>query len=449
MNKQRWFFSPIIFVLVFMLAGAAVPASPVVAAPRAASPVQQRVEADPGGHLFLPMLANSNDSTGSGDTVSFNVKWADNVTIVDQSQMALLKEIDLENHRYTFDAQGVADAKLDLSVGRILVIYNTSLRRISAVQNVGATLVVDTEYVDLTDAIVDGDLDWNVGVLFDPARIPEVSVAGQSVRPNADGVIDFTYTNGPFKYALKMTLQKENAAIDFSVTKGIGSNASAKLTAQGTVQSFRSRDSIVIRNHELQTYDHSLDKMTGDLTLGLVMAASGRDVVNLELPVVLIKYPVVIGVIPVILNIKVQFVVNASIPAEGSAQVKAEFTYDSDVGFHYAGSSVESAGRLGAVTFGKQIAQTGAPGAIGANFGMGFPRVELGIFGETVVPWAQTAFLVGGSFTVIPACQTADATFLGAAGVDLSFLGVKADLGSKTFFNETKPLLRAGNCPPD
>lgn len=444
MYKRRGIPLSIILSLFVFLASTVLPARPAFAAERASD-------------IYLPLLTNSeepdDDDPGGGDPdwpadrVDFDVKWGDDVTLVDQNQLGLLQEMDLENHIYVFSAQGVADSGLDLTEGRILVIYNTSLRRISAVYEDGDSLVVETEYATLTEAIEDGTLSWDVGVEFDPARIIEASVSGQSVQPDADGTIEFKITDGPFTYNLKMVLQKETATIDFDITKGVANMASAKLTAQGTVQRFRTRDTIVINGHQLQSYDQSLDKMKGDLTLGLIMAASGDNFINLELPVVLIKYPVVIGMIPVILNIKVQFVINASVPANGSSQVKAKFTYDSDLGFRYTGSDIESRGRLGLVTFGKETNQTGAPGAISANFGMGFPRVELGIFGETIVPWAQTAFLIGGSYTVFPACQTADAQLLGAAGVNLSFLGVSGNLGSKTFFSVKEKLLRAGNCP--
>lgn len=442
MHKRRGFSLPtgrsvafsVLLSLALLLTGLVTPARPALAAESA-------------NNTYLPLLMRDADPSWPADRVSIDVEWGDDVTLVDQPQMDLLKEIDLENHTYTFDAQGVADSGLDLSVGNILVIYNTSLRRITSVQQEGADLVVETEYAALTEAVKNGTLDWDVGIEFDPSRIVEASISGQSIQPNEDGTIEFKYTDGPFVYHLKMVMQKESAAIDFTVTKGVTGSASAKLTAQGTIQRFRSNDTIIIRNHQLQEYDHALDNMTGDLTLGLVMAASGNDAVNLQLPVVLLKYPVVVGMVPVVLNVKVQFVVNASVPAAGSSQVKANFIYDSDLGFRYNGTEVVSGGRLGAVTFGEEIAQTGAPGAIAANFGMGYPRVELGIFGETIVPWAQTAFLIGGTYTFFPACQTAEALFLGAAGINLKFFGISADLGSKTFFEEKKELLRAGNCP--
>ena len=64
------------------------------------------------------------------------------------------------------------------------------------------------------------------------------------------------------------------------------------------------------------------------------------------------------------------------------------------------------------------------------------------------MPWAQTAFLVGGSFTpFFPSCQTADAQFIGAAGYDFGILGFELATGSTTLFEIKKELLRAGDCP--
>ncbi|NJL71867.1 MAG: hypothetical protein HC888_09780 [Candidatus Competibacteraceae bacterium] len=123
-----------------------------------------------------------------------------------------------------------------------------------------------------------------------------------------------------------------------------------------------------------------------------------------------------------------------------------QFTYNSDLGFSYDGTTVQAGGRMGDVTFGNAVHQTGASNAISANFGIGYPRVSMDIAGGTLVGWAQTAFLVGGSFTFMPACQTADAQFIGSAGYDLGILGVQLASGSKKLFEQKKELLRAGQC---
>ena len=110
---------------------------------------------------------------------------------------------------------------------------------------------------------------------------------------------------------------------------------------------------------------------------------------------------------------------------------------------------MRASGHAGEVTIGEEeTPHTAASQAAGVNFGVGYPRVELDVFGESIVPWAQIAYLVGGTYTFFPACQSADALILGSAGYDLSFLGI-VDLGgdSVEFFKEQRPLLRAGQCP--
>jgi hypothetical protein len=166
--------------------------------------------------------------------------------------------------------------------------------------------------------------------------------------------------------------------------------------------------------------------------------------VNIELPFVLLKYPFMLGPIPVIINVKLQFVAALEVPFDGSSWVKVNFKYDSDIGFKYDGVDVGAAGRLGDYNFGKEQAQTGASSGIVANFGVGFPRVELEMAGEHVVPWAQTAFLIEGNFTpVFPALQQAKAAFIGAVGINLEFFGFGWD-GSLTLFQEEQVIYEAG-----
>jgi len=94
----------------------------------------------------------------------------------------------------------------------------------------------------------------------------------------------------------------------------------------------------------------------------------------------------------------------------------------------------------------KNIAQTGAASAIGVNFGLAFPRIEIGAFGEVLVPWIQTAFLIGGDYTFTPACQQAKSQFIGACGIDLSLAGFGYN-AKKTLWQEEKVLLKSGDCP--
>jgi hypothetical protein len=94
----------------------------------------------------------------------------------------------------------------------------------------------------------------------------------------------------------------------------------------------------------------------------------------------------------------------------------------------------------------KKKAQTGASSAIGVNYGMAFPRLEIGIFDNIVVPYVQTSFLIGGDYTFTPACQQAKSQFIGACGVNFKFLGFSYN-AKKTLWQEEKVLLKSGDCP--
>jgi len=205
---------------------------------------------------------------------------------------------------------------------------------------------------------------------------------------------------------------------------------------------------ITIESGQLTDFGHELKGLKGHADLKLIVTASGNDAVDYKLPVPIMKIPFVVGYIPAVLEIGAQFVVNAAVPADGSAQVGTRFDFDSDIGFSFNGTEVQAGGRAGTTTFGDPLHMTGASSAISANFGIGYPRVSLNIAGGTLVPWAQTAFLVGGSFTpFFPACQTADAQFIGSAGYNLGILGFPLASGSTKLFEQKKELLRAGDCP--
>jgi len=159
------------------------------------------------------------------------------------------------------------------------------------------------------------------------------------------------------------------------------------------------------------------------------------------------RFQFMVGLMPVRLHIDTQFIVNMVIPADGSSRISGGFSYDSSVGFVYQGIDLETEANLDFLDMDSDTHETGATSPISANFGIGFPRLEMHMFGVPVVPWCQTAFLIGGSYTVTPPCQTADILFLGAAGIDLKFLGSLINEPAITFFQVEEPLLRAGQCP--
>jgi len=379
------------------------------------------------------------------DTLTCDVELADGVAFVDDADAVV--EVDTANHVYRFDEKMLADAGISLVEGQPLIIAGTAVRKIKHVEDEGGTLRVQTDYIPLNEAITDGTIEWDYGVEFTPDRVQAVEIPGKGLfYPKAGEPIEVSFTMGEYKYDISLTLQGETCGVDISVSKDLGATVGAKLSAKGEIKRFRSKNKVVYQGGQLKSYGNEMDGMGGEMTLELVVAASGDDFIDYKLPFPILKIPFAVGFVPIVLNLKAQFVVNASVPYDGSSSIRTKFTYDSDLGFNFNGVDVSANGRIGSLEFGKEVNQTGASSAIAANFGIGFPRLSLDIFGETLVPWAQTAFLVGGTYTFTPACQTADAQFIGALGYDLSFLGFDISSGKVTLFQEKKELLRSGNC---
>ena len=230
------------------------------------------------------------------------------------------------------------------------------------------------------------------------------------------------------------------------MSKNLG-GAKAQAVCEGELSSFRSASNIRIRGNTLSDFNSNANKLQGKGSLGLVMLATGRDFIDFKPEVPLAKFPFPVGWLPVTVGVSVQFVVNSSVPFDGSVNVKADFTYDSDLGLKYEGTKIVSNTGLCSYVIDKNgELRTGASSAVAGNFGVGFPRLSLG-FGSKplaeVVGWMQPAFLVGSDYVIFlqPPCQRAKALFLLAGGAKLDFFGLASVNASVTFFQQEKELL--------
>jgi hypothetical protein len=278
--------------------------------------------------------------------------------------------------------------------------------------------------------------------------IPTVDMNGEIIpfkSATADGY-EFEFKYGEYSYRIKFVFSDVRADVEFEITKDLVNPIKAKFLAKGSIEKFFSNTEMKFEDSKLTSFNQKNANMKGDLILNLTVAGSGRDEITFNFPVVLLQFPIIVGTIPVTINLKVLFVVNCVVPVDGSSQVEARFSYNSTTGIKYDGIDVSADASIGSQSQEKNIAQTGASTAIGANFGLAFPRLEIAIFGKSIVPWIQTAFLIGGDFTFTPPCQQARSTFIGACGVDFSVLGFGYS-ANHTFWQEEKVLLQTAECP--
>lgn len=388
------------------------------------------------------------DPSWAEDTSTFDVEVADDVMVVEEEDLEdVIIQYNPEEHAYLLNTGTLNSMGYSFDVGDPIILAGIEIGRITLAEEDETGLYIETEQIPLNEVFPNADIEWDYGVEFTPDIVKSIEIPGVGEYPVKAGTpFNITFEQGEFKYELAVTLDVNKADFDFVVTKGIGAGVKGKFTAKGDITRFRNKNQIAIESGQLQSFNHQLNGLKGKSTLDLTVAASGSDAIDFKIPVPIMKIPFAVGYIPAVLSVGAQFVVNAVVPLDGSARVGTTFNFDSDLGFSFNGTTVEAGGRAGTVTFGDATHQTGASSAISANFGIGYPRVSLDIAGGTLVPWAQTAFLVGGSYTFFPACQTADAQFIGSAGYNLGILGFELASGSKKLFEQKKELLRSGQC---
>ena len=380
------------------------------------------------------------------DSIVYDVTYTDHTVFIDSLDARSLVRIDEADYIYYFESSNPKIA--DLKVNDILLIYGVALRRVTGITQNGGETRVETGYATLNEAISDGEISWNKEISFQEGVIPEVQMKGQDITlksATADG-FEFEFPYGDFTYRIKFAFTDKKADVEFELSKDLAGPVTAKFLAKGSIENFYSSTEMKFENSKLTKFGQTNPGMQGELLLNLTVAGSGRDVITFDFPVVLLKFPMMVGPIPVTINVKVLFVFNCSVPVDGSSQVEVKFNYNSTTGIQYNGTTVSANASMGDQSMDKNVAQTGASSAIAANFGLAFPRLEIGVFEDVIVPYIQTAFLIGGDYTFTPACQQAKSQFIGACGLNLSFLGFNYNANT-TLWQEEKVLLQTAECP--
>jgi len=382
----------------------------------------------------------------SNESIVYDVTYTDNTVFIDNLDVQSLVRIDTADYIYYFES---SNPKItELKVNDILLIYGVALRRVTGITQSGGETRVETGYATLNEAIRDGEISWNKEISFQDGVIPDVQMQGQSIElksATADG-FEYEFPYGDCTYRIKFFFTDKKADVEFEISKDLAGPVTAKFLTKGSIENFNSSTKMKYENSKLTEFGQKNSGMQGELTLNLTVAGSGRDKITFDYPVVLLKFPMMAGPIPVMINVKVLFVFNCSVPVDGSSQIEVKFTYNSTTGIKYNGTTVSADASMGDQSMDKNVAQTGASSAIAASFGLAFPRLEIGVFGEIIVPWIHTAFLIGGDYTFNPACQQAKSQFIGACGLNLGFLGFGYNANT-VLWQVEELLLQSGDCP--
>lgn len=374
--------------------------------------------------------------TGSGYSITYAPTT---VRIPDAIVSQALVSVDSAAHVYRFSADALAAADVTLQPGRILLVPGVALRRITAVNTAGGVSTVNTSFVPLNEAFREADITWDAPLRYTPAvlagariRAGDEWLAPSIVQPN--GSVQWQYTAGANEITASLSAAGSNATIELTVLKKTGGAANARFTARTVIGEMRSLARIDIENNKTERFDYDAKGLGGTVDLDITAAGAGLDELAFDWPEAMIRFPVQVGPLPVIVAIKVQVVTKLVVNGNASATARTSFTYGGDAGFRYNGTTMTttaSAG-LGTPVLGASTGDAAAfiGNAVDAQFGFAAPKIEVGIFGETIVPFIRPEFFVGSRLQWGPVCKSAYVKYLVQGGVDLRFFG--STLASRT-----------------
>jgi hypothetical protein len=404
---------------------------------------------------FLALASCSKDnSTNPGnnntsDVAYANITWTANTVKFDTTEVI---ENDSTYHVVSFGDQN--DKAKNLKQGNIIFIYGKALRKVITISADNGKITIETGDCTLNEAISDGEIVWSKNLLWTPDLIQGVQIDPKipSVQKIMGNTIEFTFPVGKdMNGKITMVLNNERLDATCEITKEIGP-AKIKYAMEGFAEKIKSEGKIKYENQELKEFNYVNSNVEGEVTVSLTATGSSSDLMSagFELPFTVIQVPMVIAGIPCVFNVKFLFVINTELASlDASAHIKTKFKFNSTTGVKYDGTDVGIVGSAGpySMDFVKDSCWVSSSTAAGINFGLTFPRFELGIFGNVVVPYVQTAFLIGGSFTAgTKVCLKADASFIGAVGYNFNFFGLLKFKGSKNLWRWDQNIKKIGQC---
>ncbi len=445
-----------------------------------------------------------------GDT-TWDVTYRDDATVVTGDALGAVVEADRSTGTFTFDGGAAGAAGLELAEGRVLLVAGQALGRITAVDDGGDRITVETEPASLADVIDDGTVAWDVPIRFDFAQFltePQEGggsdgpgqnvVAGASmprstgqpqlsgismalpdgrivpvqsgadigegildsieVKPE-DGAVEWTYGSHGNKYQFRLTAKGDAVDILVVVSRGGEGSPTMAFRGEGTIGSLRSVSSSSYEGGELAKSNVELQELASDLDLSLSVAGAGTSPVDFEIPVPMLTFTWLVGPVPVTLDLTAEIIGNVTAEANASATAKSSFTYRGSAGFAFGGASVSASGATDIDEMDPEPADSAAPMGLNvdAQFGLAFPSVSLSIFGQGLIPNLRTGAVIGSNlqwggpaagFPASSLCKSAYVRMEVSGGYDLVILGHTLAEEKFTLY-EDENRSESDNCPED
>jgi hypothetical protein len=328
--------------------------------------------------------------------IVYNVKYQPETVVFDEAATErAFRSASSDGSTYVLDAS--EPAVRQLKPGSVLFLYGVALRRVTSLQTQGSSVVVSTTQAELTDAIRDGDIQWQVPVDFTAgaSNAPPGHAATSSLydlfappvwaaEPESKG-LQFEGSFLDFDFGVKFipeSIDRIKLDMDLKTTKLGG--AVVELKGDGYVQHLTSIGKILISNGQLNELDFQNDGFNGKIefiwTAQQQTAPRVIKAMKIRIPGASWEYPLIIGGLPFILEVSAAIIVHPALTSANSFST-GEFTVSYDVASGLkttkGGTTGEGGGKSAqTISHNTSIFGIGANGFVAA---LELPRVELAL----------------------------------------------------------------------
>jgi hypothetical protein len=420
---------------------------------------------------------------------SFDASVQDGTKVFDSENMDAMVDADVTKGLYTFDS---AQLQEDLQEGDVMLISGVDLGKVTSIQESGGETTVETEQATLDEAIEEGTLEWDSTLNLDFQYSPDdenreivqsgsnaldaVPVQGapattQNSSAFFTGVemvgeeeteaiplhemaaqgesLEWTFTDGVREYKFKAEKTESETTIAVQVKQPADGDANLAMTAKGTVGNVQSKGTVEYSDNELQSFDLNQDNVEADFEISMSAAGSKDGKIDWEFPGMMFKYVIFVGPVPVTLSFNTKLIGNITVPsADGSATGTSRFNYNANTGFAYEGTDVDVQASVGDQPI--EPESTDAAAFIGESvdlqFGVAYPRIEISVFEQTMIPFIEFGMVIGSRLRWGPQCKSGYVRMVINAGYDFEILGQSLASDKITLFEEQERSWGSDNC---
>lgn len=330
--------------------------------------------------------------------IVYNVKYQPQTVVFDEpATERAFRRVSLDGATYVLVES--EPAVRELKPGSVLFLYGVALRKVTAVHTQGSYAVVSTTQAELTDAIRDGEITWQVPIDFSQGAsqaFPRKAAASLfdfvsptvwAAAPEPPGVhfegsiLDFDFDVGFVPEG------KDRLKLDIGLKTSKLNGAVIQLNGDGYVQNLTSIGKISISGGSVKEADFATEGFNGKVEFTWTAQQQNIPGVSavlretkIHIPGASWEYPLVLGGLPFIFELSASIIVHPALTSQGSFST-GEFTisYSGSEGFKSSEGGTSGEGAVENTQEIKHDTSIFGIGPAGFVAALELPRAELAL----------------------------------------------------------------------